>query len=250
MKEINIRQQWEEKENILPKKKYTKPRKDGKWIITGETETGLIKRTKNGITKIKDPRGGFTIFDLTGQKFNRLTALKYIGKDKFNNTLWKCQCDCGKIKIVGAHHLKSGKVKSCSCLQREMSSKAHKGNTYRRINKGESGLNSLFTQYIRSAKIRNLKFNLTKEQFKKLTLQNCYYCGLEPLQIQYSNSISKHEWSKYIYNGIDRKDNLKGYVIENCVPCCKFCNRMKMNISYSEFFEHIYKIINYHGTYI
>lgn len=45
--------QWEEKENTLPKKKNTKHRKDGKWFITGETETKLTKRTKSDITKIK-----------------------------------------------------------------------------------------------------------------------------------------------------------------------------------------------------
>mgnify|MGYP001562214918 FL=1 len=45
--------QWEENENTSQKKKNMKPRKNGKWIITGEIETKSIKRTKNDIIEIK-----------------------------------------------------------------------------------------------------------------------------------------------------------------------------------------------------
>jgi len=40
---------------------------------------------------------------------------------------------------------------------------------------------------------------------------------------------------EYWYNGIDRKDNSKGYVIDNCVPCHVSINRMKMAMPYEEF---------------
>ena len=52
--------------------------------------------------------------DLTGQKFNRLTALKYIGNSK-----WLCKCDCGKETIVYVSRLKTGHTKSCGCLVKE-----------------------------------------------------------------------------------------------------------------------------------
>lgn len=29
------------------------------------------------------------------------------------------------------------------------------------------------------------------------------------------------------YNGVDRKDNAKGYVTGNCLPCCWPCNYAK-----------------------
>ena len=45
-------------------------------------------------------------------------------------------------------------------------------------------------------------------------------------------------------NGIDRMDQKHGYVIENCVSCCKLCNFMKGaldNITFLQRVEHILK---------
>jgi hypothetical protein len=38
------------------------------------------------------------VINLTGDRFGRLTVLNYVGKDKYNNAMWKCECDCG-IKV-------------------------------------------------------------------------------------------------------------------------------------------------------
>ena len=57
-------------------------------------------------------------FDITGQKFNRLTILKYLGESK-----WLCKCDCGNEKIVQTSSLKSGKTKSCGCYNLEKAKK-------------------------------------------------------------------------------------------------------------------------------
>ena len=56
--------------------------------------------------------------DLTGKKFNRLTALQFAFIEK-GKTYWNCICDCGKEKIVRADFLKYGRTKSCSCLNHE-----------------------------------------------------------------------------------------------------------------------------------
>lgn len=37
------------------------------------------------------------IIDISGQKFNRLTAIKPVGKYKSGNTIWLCRCDCGNL---------------------------------------------------------------------------------------------------------------------------------------------------------
>ena len=52
--------------------------------------------------------------NLIGLKFNRLQIL-----DEVNNNLL-CQCDCGTIKLIIKNKVKSGKVKSCGCLNQEM----------------------------------------------------------------------------------------------------------------------------------
>lgn len=50
--------------------------------------------------------------DITGQKFNELTAIKYMGNGK-----WECECSCGnKIKTLGKY-LRNLRVKSCGHLR-------------------------------------------------------------------------------------------------------------------------------------
>ena len=41
--------------------------------------------------------------DITGQKFGRLTAIKYLGKSK-----WRCKCDCGNLTETYLGHLRNG----------------------------------------------------------------------------------------------------------------------------------------------
>lgn len=172
--------------------------------------------------------------DLVGQKFGRLTVLKYVRNNK-RGSLWECMCDCENktIKIIRGGHLKNGHTRSCGCLK------------IFRTNKGESGFNSLFYIYKRNAKNRDLEFNLTREEFSGLTQQNCYYCGEEPKQVVGTKRNNKKDWAKYIYNGIDRVNNDKGYIIENCVPCCRKCNRAKDIMSIEEFYEWIKKLMEY-----
>lgn len=35
--------------------------------------------------------------DITGQKFGRLTAIKYVGKDKYRRLLWLCLMQNGEV---------------------------------------------------------------------------------------------------------------------------------------------------------
>lgn len=59
--------------------------------------------------------------DLTGKKFNRLTVVKFIKKDKYYNSYWLCECECGNEVIVTAGRLRSGHSKSCGCYMKERS---------------------------------------------------------------------------------------------------------------------------------
>lgn len=49
--------------------------------------------------------------DIKGQKFNKLTAIKYAGNEK-----WEFECECGKIIVKTTADVKRGKTKSCSRL--------------------------------------------------------------------------------------------------------------------------------------
>lgn len=60
--------------------------------------------------------------DLTGQKFNRLLAVRiqikthtYNGRE-CKKAYWECLCDCGKTVLVRSDSLKKGTTKSCGCF--------------------------------------------------------------------------------------------------------------------------------------
>lgn len=59
-----------------------------------------------------------TVKNLAGMRFGRLVALEHIGF-KHRMALWRCQCDCGKVKNVPASPLVDGRTRSCGCLRVE-----------------------------------------------------------------------------------------------------------------------------------
>ena len=65
------------------------------------------------------------IKDLTNMRFGRLTAIKIVGKNKYNYSEWLCKCDCGNEKITNVSSLLNGSTKSCGCLQKEMAIKSN-----------------------------------------------------------------------------------------------------------------------------
>jgi len=89
--------------------------------------------------------------------------------------------------------------------------------------KSDKGIFSRY-RYDSTRRGRNYEFKLTLEEFSKLINSNCTYCG------------------KPNSRGVDRVDNSKGYILDNCTPCCKICNEMKMTKSLEEFKMYIVKI--------
>jgi hypothetical protein len=61
------------------------------------------------------------VTNLSGQTFGRWTVLERANTNASGHYYYWCLCECGyKGRIIG-YSLKSGKSKSCGCLQREMS---------------------------------------------------------------------------------------------------------------------------------
>ena len=67
-----------------------------------------------GCSSQKTARNGPKAEDLTGQRFGNLVVTRR-AKNRNGRTCWYCICDCGNEKVVTAHDLKSGSVKSCGC---------------------------------------------------------------------------------------------------------------------------------------
>ena len=164
------------------------------------------------------------IVNLIGKRFGKLVVVAKANKtDKNKNQYWVCKCDCGNLKEIRGTHLGES-VNSCSCL-------AH-------LPKGESCFNQIYGYYKRNAKVKDRVFKLSKKEFRELTQQNCVYCGMAPSTVM----KRKRHNGTFTYNGVDRIDSSKGYVKDNCVPCCKICNRMKLVLSYKDFIDKIKQI--------
>ena len=171
-----------------------------------------------------------------GQKFNKLTILKRKGHNIKREILWECICDCGNHTILTACRIMKNRVKSCGCLKKEI------GKLFRK-KKGEVAFNNLYGRYRAKAKKKNLNFEFSKDGFKYITSQNCHYCGQRPNQ-----KSQQPTWrGEYVYNGIDRVDNKKGYTKNNSVPCCGQCNKAKSTLSKKDFLSLIKKIYRNHG---
>lgn len=149
--------------------------------------------------------------NLVGRRYGRLIILQDTGKRKRRCPIWLCLCTCGKQKEISGNSLRNGS-KSCGCLRKENKGRrAHKNSKYSQI----------FARYRLEAKVRNYTFSLNKEEFINLIRSNCFYCDSFP------KNVINYYGKKYYYNGIDRVDNDEGYVLSNCVPCCKLCNSKK-----------------------
>lgn len=61
--------------------------------------------------------------NLKDKKFGKLTVIEEYGKDKRNQILWKCLCECGNITYVTTYRLNKGKTLSCGCLMSAINSK-------------------------------------------------------------------------------------------------------------------------------
>lgn len=207
--------------------------------------------------------------NLSGQQFNKWKVL-YRTNNIGTKVSWVCECQCENktIRVVQSRNLKNNLSKDCGCGRKQTMSeradlKIHKrdvdGNIIlkhcfrcnqwlpldnfwkNRAQKdgycGEckkcqnNSKENKYNIYKKGAKSRNIIFNLSKEQFYNLISQPCYYCGEKEKD----------------YNGIDRVNSQQGYEINNCVPCCEYCNKMKLDYTTEFWFLHMKKIINRWG---
>lgn len=53
--------------------------------------------------------------ELIGRKFGKLTVIERIQNNKRGNSMWLCQCDCGKTKKALGYDLTHGRTVSCGC---------------------------------------------------------------------------------------------------------------------------------------
>ena len=169
--------------------------------------------------------------DETGHTFGNLMVLRRSGSNRRGEALWLCRCMCGRTTIIRGVQLRSGMAKSCGCSHY--------------LSKGKAAFNVVLRDYKRQAIKRGISWELSNDEFTKIIQSTCFYCGEQPSNGSLAK-IGNRLNGRYIYNGIDRKDNREGYTRENVVPCCASCNRMKGVMSSEEFLARIDKISRNH----
>lgn len=172
--------------------------------------------------------------DMLGLKIGKLEV---IGRTYTNGSKkWQCVCDCGGLKYLATKDLDGIRYKSCGC---------DKG--VPKIPNIERMINSRYKSYRYNSSKKNREFQLTRGQFGKLVQTACYYCGSMDSRknIRAACKIPDFRRAEYV-NGIDRIDSTRGYTEDNTVPCCKMCNKMKMEFTLEDWLEQINKIHRRH----
>lgn len=163
--------------------------------------------------------------DLTGHTYSSWTV---VGRakpiKKRDDARWMCKCKCGNEGIVNSWSLRNGRSKSCGCYRSEAQS----------LGAGEAARRYRYRMTRNSARRSNKEFSITYEEYFVLASAPCFYCGSQP-----GNHCKKRRGlhSGLIYQGLDRKDSKRGYVIDNVVPCCAICNRAKYTMSQEDFYH-------------
>lgn len=177
--------------------------------------------------------------DIAGQRFGRLLVVERAPNQR-GPVHWLCRCDCGNETVVASVNIRTGNTRSCGCLHAES---ARKNGRTTMLTNGEAAFRALLGHYKRNARNRGIEFKLSREEFKALTQQDCYYCGSMPQSIMRGATYS----GDYVYNGVDRIDNALGYIPDNCVPCCKFCNLAKAGGMHEEFTAYLDRVVAFRG---
>jgi hypothetical protein len=100
--------------------------------------------------------------------------------------------------------------------------------------------NIMFDRFNKRYEKKGLICNIKGNELLDLIKSDCHYCGEPPSNKM--NYIQKYFSYQFHYNGLDRINSKKGYIIGNVVPCCKKCNLAKSDLSYTDFINHISKI--------
>ncbi len=148
---------------------------------------------------------------------------------------------CGELKELSEFysdkHQSNGyksECKKCHYIRTKNYSKNHLAQSLENRRKYRQTLHGRFNKWKSGAQHRNIPFNLTLEDVRKMPLV-CYYSG-DTL------SLKPNEWNTV---SLDRLDSSKGYTKTNVVLCSSNINFMKLKMTYDEFINTCRKIINH-----
>jgi hypothetical protein len=122
-------------------------------------------------------------------------------------------------------------TKTCSSCRNQNKEQDKRRDKAKRNLLAKININQSFCSYIKEAKRRSIEFQLSKEIFCDIVKKTCHYCG----------EINNEKQ----FNGVDRIDSNKDYILENCVSCCSLCNYLKNKFSIDIFIKRVQHIVSY-----
>ncbi len=149
--------------------------------------------------------------NLIGEKFNRLTPLKIIGKDIDGSNVWMCICDCGNKCEIPSYRIKRGIIKSCGCLLKETSAKTGKKSRTHGMSK-----TSFYHIWIGIYGRCNNKKNVHYKDYGARGIKLLWRSFEEFKNDMYESYLLHVKEFGKINTSLDRTDNNNGYFKENC----------------------------------
>ncbi len=144
-----------------------------------------------------------------GQTYGKLTVINVEYSEKMKQMVLVCVCTCGSIKRFTPSTVLVGRQRSCS-------------RTCRRVNPtlphGIASAHSVYKLTKSNAKRSDIYFDLTFDQFYKISTNTCSICGASPCV----------EWrSADRYNGMFKHNKIayickeRGYTLGNVITVCQ-----------------------------
>lgn len=182
-----------------------------------------------------------------GKKYHHLTMIKPLRSGGAGRGMyWLAQCDCGATREVRASEASLGYIKTCGKCEYHLAllqgAGSRGGQRYSQLTSTNKGLRLQEHRYIKSAATRKIPWNLTPQQFNEIVKQNCTYCQAPPREYKQRDKKGRGRVRIAVMNGIDRVDSSKGYTLDNCIPCCTTCNRMKLDLPIVDFIKQCTRI--------
>ena len=149
-------------------------------MIGRKLSTETLKRMENSRLG-KKGKGGIPEINITGQRFGRLTAIRFVFK-RNSSIYWLFQCDCGKIKTIrkGNVTCKIKNIKDCGCVKKENRKNSFLG----KRNPNWRGGISPFLSQVRAIELYK-QWRLQIIRRDNYTCQNCKKRGGHDLQVDH-----------------------------------------------------------------
>lgn len=174
------------------------------------------EKLRKGHTKscgclLKENTKNINFDDITGQRFGRLTVIRFLEQHEREDyrRQWLCKCDCGNEIQANSSKLRSGHTRSCGCIVKEKI-----GNVNKKYKHTSKRLYSVYKSMIDRC------YNPKIREY-----HNYGGRGIEVYEDWKNNYDAFAEWALatgYDQNAghgdctLDRKDVDKGYTPDNC----------------------------------